>query len=185
MPAALRLAALAAVAASAACSGEAPLAPAGATPEKQFIFEGVRLEERRGREVSWLGTARRAAGDLASADCEGIHLRHFPNEPSGKDVFDVFAPTGQLGFDDQRATLEKVRIVTPQGGVIRGGTAQYDGSKDHVTIAGPLDFTAPGLHATASSGEIRLKENTLSVAGPVQGTFDPSAPRSAPAGGRR
>ena len=75
------------------------MAPAAATPEKQFIFEGVRIDEHDQNGRSWVGTAKRASGDLSRSDAEGIRIRHYPEDTGGRPV-DILAPRGQLEFDD-------------------------------------------------------------------------------------
>lgn len=177
----------------AACGRDATPNAGADTPEKQFVFEGVRVEGRKSGTLAWVGTAARAAGDLTNADAEGIHIRHHPPPPA-TEVYDIFAPAGQLAFDDQKAVLNDVRIVTPERGVLTGGRARYDGALQHVDVDGPLEYRARGFLATAPKGEIRLDENAMTIDGPVIGRFDPeveapalpeTAPRpAAPSGGR-
>lgn len=179
-PSPLELVVLAALAAAVAgCSDDTPVAPATATPEKQFIFQGVRVEERRDDGLAWQATAERAAGDLANADATGVKIRHFPEGASAGHVVDITAPRGKLAFDEQKAVLDDVRIVSPSdSAVVTSTVAHYDGKAEKVALDGPLALTAPGLTMTAPRGEVFLKDGHLDVEGPVVGRYDrPGPPR--------
>ena len=165
------------VALAGGCGKSVGIATSEATPEKQFIFEGVRVEERGGADASWIGMAKRSSGDLAQADADGVHIRHFPQGPTSQAV-DIYGPHGLLDFDQRKATLDTVRVVTPDQGVVTGGTAHYDGKAQRIFVDGPLDFVSPGLIMAATSGEMHLDDSTMDVAGPVTGHFEsPSTPR--------
>jgi len=164
------------VAALAGCSDETPFAPATATPEKQFIFQGVRVDERRGDGLAWQATAERTDGDIANADATGVKIRHFPEGANAGRVVDITAPRGQLAFDDQKATLEDVRIVSQADqAVVTSPIAHYDGKAEKVTLDGPLALTAPGLTATAPRGEVFLGDGHMDIDGPVVGRYDDRA----------
>lgn len=152
------------------CGGEAEVGRAETTPDKQFVFEGVRIEERTADGVRWVGTARRAAGDLSAADAEAIRIDHYRADG---EHFVIEAPRGQLGFGERGATLDSVRVTTPERGVVTGGKATYAGDTERVVVEGPIELTAPGLRATATSGEIDLAAGRVDVAGPVIGRFEP------------
>jgi len=155
------------------CSDDAPFAPATATPGKQFIFQGVRVEERRGNGLAWEATAARADGDVANADATGVKIRHFPEGAKAGRVVDITAPRGQLAFDEQKAVLEDVRIVSQSdAAVVTSSVAHYDGKAEKVALDGPLALTAPGLTATAPRGEVFLKDGRMDIEGPVVGRYD-------------
>ncbi len=159
-----------------ACGREEAAAPAAPveTPERQFIFEGARLEERREGQLLWVATARRTDGDLDSAVAHDIHMVKKPEAP-GEPEYDILSPRADLLLDQGRATFDDVRIVDPGGGVLTAGTARYEQEKKRIYVDGPLRFVAQGMTANATRGEVATDVGTLDIQGPVVGRFDPAA----------
>ncbi len=149
--------------------------PPSATPEldlpaRQFILEGLRLEERREGKLLWTGTARRADGDLASTEVEDITLVRPATEPGARSVT-ITAPKGTMQLDAGTARFSDVRVVDAQGGVLTATAAAYDGKAQRLDVAGPLEFHAQGLSASATSAVVQLDAGSMSIAGPVVGRF--------------
>lgn len=134
-----------------------------------------------GNGAIWVGTNSTTANTDGMRQSVINHIRHFSASPNGQAI-DIYGPRGQLGFEDHKATLESVRIVTPREGVLTGGTAHYEGKAERVLIDGPLFFTSPGLNVIAQSGEMHLDDSSVDVAGPVNGRFEsPAKPVTAAA----
>ncbi|MBI5511095.1 MAG: hypothetical protein HY903_20220 [Deltaproteobacteria bacterium] len=153
----------------AACNEAAP-APVAATPERQFVFDHLQIQERKGGKLTWTGTARRAAGDLSQADAEEVHLQCESQENGGK-TYQVFAPKAHLALDLGRADFEAVRIVDAGGVSLEAGVAHYDEAAGLLSADGPLTLTAHGLVAHATSARLRLDTGEVSIVGPVTGRY--------------
>jgi len=167
------LAPLLAALASHGCNSSPASPGAAETPSRQFVFEGVRMEQRTQGKLEWTTLARRADGDLDSTLAVDIFMTH--HAPDGGAVdYEVRSPRGTLDLAGRKATFESVRITDPTGGVLTAGTALYDGAADRLAMAGPLEFVARGLIAHAASGEMQIKDGTMTINGPVQGSYDPS-----------
>ncbi|MBN1960355.1 MAG: hypothetical protein JW841_05375 [Deltaproteobacteria bacterium] len=157
------------------CDNTPPMTKAEIVPEKQFIFEGVRIEEHEAAKLVWVGMAERSTGDINNADAQGVHIRHFSKSDSvnaSDQVFEIYGIRGQIGFEERKATLEDVRIETPRNGVLSGGNAVYNGKTERVQLDGPLIFKAPGLNVSAKQGEMILSDNVINVTGPVIGRYE-------------
>jgi hypothetical protein len=157
------------ISASACSEDAAPLEVE--TPARQFIFEGVRIEQREAGELVWVAEARRSDGDLSSSDAQDIHMVH--KGDLGRD-YDITSPRGVLEFDAGKATFAEVRVREPGGGVLTAGQARYDDREARLYVDGPLDFAAPGLTVKAPRGEFHLDTEEIHVDGPVIGRFDPA-----------
>jgi hypothetical protein len=165
----------------AAC--ETPAAPTDLeVPAKQFIFERLTLEERRGDRVLWTGTGRRADGDLSTAEVVDLELRCAGSRgPSER--FVVHAPTAVLDFDAGSAVFNQVRIDDELGGVVSASRATYAESEGRIVAEGPIRFAARGLDARAPRAVILLDQEAIEIDGPVEGVYRraPPTPPAPPA----
>jgi hypothetical protein len=149
---------------------------AAATPGRQFVFEGLTIQERRDGKVVWLGTARRADGDLTDADVQEVKLRCISNAGNGK-PYDVSAPRAHLELDLGKARFEAVHIVDEQGVTLDAGAADYDEAAGRIVASGPLTFTAHGLDAHATSATVMLETGQVDITGPVEGRYQKPKPK--------
>ncbi len=164
----MRPAFLAAGLAAAGC-GERHAAPAPAveTPARQFVFDGVHIEEQSGGKLLWSGTAARADGDLSKAVVKDVVITTPHREE--RNGYKIYAPRGELAFDAGQATFEDVRIVDAAGGTLEAGRARYEEAAERIVADGPLRFTAQDLTAHAVSAVVLLAEDRVDIAGPVEG----------------
>jgi hypothetical protein len=169
---------IAVLASASACEDDA--APQDVeTPSRQFVFEGVRIEQRKAGELVWVAEAERSDGDLSSSDAQNVRLVHSSGGAKTGDYV-ITSPKGALQFDDGKADFADVRIVEPGGGVLTAGQAHYDEDAKRIYVDGPLDFNAPGLTVRAPKGEVFIEPQEVHVSGPVVGRFDPRATPSPP-----
>jgi len=140
------------------------------TPERQFVFEGMQMEERRGERVLWTGTGERADGDMSSAWVENLEIEYAGQPGKAGDVL-VKAPRALLEFDAGLATFEQVVIEDDAGGTLHAGRARYEEEHAHILAEGPLEFSARGMTAHATSAVILLDEGTVNIKGPVRGVY--------------
>jgi len=139
-------------------------------PERQFVFERIHLEERRGERVLWKGTGRRADGDLNEADVEDIELQCAGKGKRAGD-FVIRSPRAHLFFDQGVATFQDVHITDEAGGILEAGEAQYEQEKGQIVASGPLTFAIHGLETAADRAVILIDEGTVDIAGPVRGVY--------------
>jgi hypothetical protein len=140
------------------------------TPERQFVFEGMQIEERRGERVLWTGTGARADGDMSSAWVENVELEYAGEPAKAGDVV-VQSPRALLQFDDGVATFEEVVITDQAGGTLHAGRARYEEEHSHILADGPVEFSARGMTAHATRGVVLLDEGQVDIEGPVQGVY--------------
>lgn len=153
------------------CSPRTPTAPGDVQiPTRQFVLEGLRIEERREGQLLWTGTAVRADGDLSNTDVEDFTLVR-PSTGAKGGVLTVTAPKGTLHMDAGTATFVDVRVVDDNGSTLTATSAAYDGKAERLDVAGPLDFRAAGLVATAKSAVVQLDVGSMQIAGPVSGRY--------------
>lgn len=143
-------------------------------PSRQFVFEGVQIEERRAGRVLWSGTAKIADGDLSATDVIDVVLIYSPNADETR-RFEVHAPRAHLAFDAGTATFEQVQIIDATGGTLDAGEAHYNEKTARIVASGPILFSARGLEAHASSGVVHLEDGTVEIEGPIVGRFNPRA----------
>lgn len=147
-----------------------PVPEAVETPEHQFVFEGMQIEERRGERVLWTGTGARADGDMSSAWVQNLELQYAGQPDKAGDVV-VKAPRAFLEFDDGLATFEDVLIEDDAGGTLTATRARYEEEHAHILVDGPLEFSARGMTAHAQSALVLLDEGTVNIEGPVSGLY--------------
>ncbi len=155
-----------------ACDDNARPPPAAIdAPARQFVFEGLQIEERRGGRVLWSGTAKISDGDLTEADMQDVVLSYSPGANGGQ-RFEVRAPRAHLAFDAGTATFEQVQIVDETGGTLDAGEARYDEKTSRIIASGPILFTARGFTARAERGVVHLDDGSIDIEGPIVGRFD-------------
>ncbi|MBI3178154.1 MAG: hypothetical protein HYZ27_00750 [Deltaproteobacteria bacterium] len=137
------------------------------TPARQFVFDSIRIEERRGDKLLWSGTARRADGDMSGAKVNDVVITT-PDE-DGREEYKVYAPRADLAFDAGEAVFEDVRIVDAAGGTLEAGRARYSEAQERIVAEGPLRFTAETLTAHAVRAVVLLAESRVDIDGPVEG----------------
>jgi hypothetical protein len=152
------------------CQPDAPPPIAEETPERQFILENLRLEERRDGRVLWQGTGKRGDGDLSVSDLTDLVLVRKPQE-MGETEFTVRAPLGHMAFDDGQANFVTPRVSEPGGGVLTAHAATYEEKTGELTAEGPLNFTTPSMVVHAASGIFWLRDGRFDAQGPVVGRF--------------
>jgi hypothetical protein len=140
------------------------------TPEHQFVFENMQIEERRGDKVLWSGTGKTADGDMSAAWVEGLEIQYAAANPEVGNLL-IKSPRAYLEFDAGEATFEEVVIEDESGGTLEAGRAQYEEKRASVLAEGPLAFSARGLTAHATSAEVLLEEGTVNITGPVHGVY--------------
>ena len=148
---------------------------APATPGRQFVFEGLQIQERKDGKMVWQGVARRADGDLTDADVQDVQLRCISNDGNGK-PYDVSAPRAHLELDLGKARFEAVRIVDEQGVTLEAGAADYDEAASRIIASGPLTFTAHGLEAHAQRATVALDTGQVDITGPIDGHYQKASP---------
>jgi hypothetical protein len=159
---------------------DVPALAAGEVPERQFVFERVTMEERRGERVLWTGIGRRADGDLESAWVEDVELR-CAGEGGPSQEYLVRSPKAHLAFDEGTAIFEDVRIDDRAGGTLVAGRATYDEELGTIVADGPIHYTARGLTAHAKSAVVFLDSERVEIQGPVTGVYlRPAAPAPTP-----
>ncbi len=152
------------------CAQQTAPTPTLVTPEREFVFTGLKIEERRHGQVVWSGTAKSASGSLNEADVQTVDLVCTSQGEAPKH-YDVTAPKAHLGLDDGDATFEDVTIVDEAGVTLRAKTAHYSESAGTLVADGPLTLEAQGLRATASSAVLTLASGVVEIMGPVQGRY--------------
>ncbi len=140
------------------------------TPERQFVFEGMQIEERRGERVLWTGTGERADGDMTSAWVDNVELEYAAVPERAGNVM-VVSPRALLEFDAGLATFEEVVIRDDAGGTLEAGRARYEEEHSHILASGPLQFSAGGMTAHAESGVVLLDQGRVDIEGPVRGVY--------------
>lgn len=163
------------LAATAMCSTQVePTIPAEQVPERQFILEGVRLEERRDGRVLWVGTGKRSDGDLSVSEVTDLVLVRKPQEANEVEL-KIFSPQGHLAFDEGKAVLDSVRIEDQAGRTMHAGQAHYDEKAGTLSGDGPISFITPSMQAHARTAVVWLKEGTVEIRGPVDGRLAKSS----------
>jgi hypothetical protein len=154
------------------CDPPVPTLSQEDVPERQFIFEGVRIEERRDGKLVWLGRAGRADGDINQTVAKDIRMTRKAQSETEQD-YDIDSPRGTLDFSQLGAVFETVRITDAGGGVVNATAARYEEKSRRIYVDGPLEFSARGLTAHAREGEMKLDEGSFDIVGPVEGRFEP------------
>lgn len=161
-------------AAALTCStGEAP--PPVETPQRQFVLERVRIDERLPSGARWSGIAERAEGDLSATDVSKADVTFTTADGSRR--YHVRAPAGTLTFDDQLATFRDVKLTADTGGVLEAPAGRYEGAEGKIRLEGPLRFAAEEVTARASSATVDVETGVVRVEGPVVGRYVPGGAR--------
>lgn len=154
-----------------ACSPSANDAAVEA-PKSQFRLHRITIEERRGDRLLWIGSGRKARGDLSALRVEDVVLTRKPQRPR-EPTYTIRAPRGRLQLDAGRARLQRPNIDQAAGGMLQARSARYREARAEVACRGPLHFESDGLRIDAASGRVDLRQNALHVHGPVRGRFEP------------
>ncbi|HET6346460.1 MAG TPA: hypothetical protein VFH51_16120 [Myxococcota bacterium] len=152
-----------------------PPARSDETPERQFILEGLRLEERRDGRVLWTGTGRRGDGDLSVSDVTDLVLVRKPQNPNEMEIT-LRAPRGHLAFDAGQATFDAVRVAEPGGSLLTATRAHYDEGQGTLVGTGPIRYTTASMRLDATGAIVSLRDGTVSVEGPVSGRLEKARP---------
>ena len=157
-----------------ACIQAAPEAHAPLqVPERQFILNDMRMEERRDGQVVWITRGKRSDGDLSACDVNDLVMIRKPQNLGDVEIT-IKSPHGHLEFDAGLAVLEDSELRDPSGRQVRGGLAHYDEKQGTLQADGPIYFTTPTMQAHATTALFHLKEGTAEINGPVEGRMDQS-----------
>ncbi len=151
-----------------ACNESAP--DTYATPAKQFVLHGVRIDEKRADGTRWEGTASTSEGDLTVNDFTNAELT--VTTPEARRYL-VRSPTGTFDFDSDKGIFEDTKVTDEGGGIVHGGKAHYQGDAHVIRGEGPTRFYTPDMRTTAAGSTIHLDTGTVDVTGPVMGRYDP------------
>jgi lipopolysaccharide assembly outer membrane protein LptD (OstA) len=139
-------------------------------PQRQFILNGARLEEREGDKLIWEASARRADGDFSATDVTDVEV-HYPRDAKRADPITMTAPRGQINLDQGTATFSDVRIASHNGASLIADTATYDQKGQTVLASGALQFTVSGMIINANHATLHLDSGAVDVSGPVIGRY--------------
>ena len=162
-----------------ACSqrSDIPALPPDQVPQRQFILDGVRMEERDGERLLWSAAAHRVDGDFSSADVHDVRV-DYPRHGERATPVVMTAPSGQINLDAGTATFTSVRIAGPNGSVLTAATAIYNQQAQTVQTDGNLLLTAPGTTVKARQATLHLADGSVEIAGPVVGRHDPQVAKA-------
>jgi len=138
-------------------------------PAKQFTFEGLTLEERRGGKTLWSGHAKSADGDMTETKVVDLVLNY--HRPNTDQQYEVRAPVAVLTLAEGRATFTNVTIHDAAGRVLDAGTAHWDEKRASIMADGPVTLSAQGLEVHATAGQVFLDTGAIDIEGPIHGSL--------------
>jgi|MDSW01.2.fsa_nt_gb hypothetical protein len=125
--------------------------------------------------MTWQAVAKTATGDLQSTKVTAVTVTHHLEEGSHTVV--LHAPRGTLSPQTHDAFLQDAIVEDSFERRMKIPALTYHRKPETIVGSGPIEIDGPGYSLSASQLEYKLKNGSLFLSGPVEGTVSMTTKR--------
>ena len=158
------------------CAPEnSPGQKAPSSQDTQFEITDLLLYEGPVENMTWQAVAKTATGDLQNTVVTGVRVTHHLEKSSHTVILN--APRGTLSPRTHDAFLQEATVEDSFERRMKIPSLTYRRKLETIGGSGPIEIDGPGYSLSASKLEYQLKNGSLLLSGPVEGTVSMSAKR--------